>query len=897
MKKLIIFLFIFNVLFAYKVIKTDELELIFDTQDLSLAENALSYMPKILHEYRRSFGFALPSRLVLVLRDKNEQTTNGFATAVPFLLQTWYRSGANGMDTFASSSWDKTLALHETTHNFQLSSSSKFMSFVAKFFGAAIPINFYIPFVFYPNNYLPLGFLEGNAVLNESSYGLGGRLFSGYYRANFLADLPKMNLTRFLNLHRDFPFTEEKYVTGAYFFAYLAQKYGLDKTNTFFKTHGQKFLFPYMPFESFKEHFRISLQDEFANFTNSFRPLLKGFATNAKPLLKSIFYSPITRQGNKIIIFTTTAKDDAKIYVFDDNSSLDLGLEPSQDLASNPHKNNQDLSLDLNTLKPLVFSGDFLQGTPFLVDNKPYTMASSFYENVLKKEQFFSLFDKNQQPLEKFNKKIIASLNGGVYYFNNEFSSRVLHKDNKALFCVDSSVFVDDDNVYYFKQNENKRTLMKNKNELTSFSGHYSKVVDVRGENVYFIASVLNGSSLFVFDGNSVKRLFSSGDIVDAKLFNGKFLLAIITQNGYEFVLKSPDLNELENPYYYNYNFIQNSQIFNLNEDLNEDLQKNPQTDLQDLNTTNNKIKSSNYYSPLNIRFYGVTPSVFVTKNSTNLAVSTALIDPFFDTSLGLAYAYLEDKEEKTKEHYLSINLAYKELLKIDYIKDLENKNRGYFLNSVLGFNLHKDSKNLARLEFIKYFDNSLKNYEPNILALKLSTTTAPRLLPFKKTYAKIELSAKNSKAFGNVYATNLRLEKALGEYFHAYSNLAYSKANDDAIFIGKAPRDLQDFKLYDINKTYTTQEIASAKIGLGFYPDLSFYMDFPISLQSLSLRAELEKFLLGKNKKNMQEYRIILDLNTLLIYNNITKISLGYAKNDFKKSKGSIFLGINTPF
>lgn len=128
--------------------------------------------------YEKTFGYQMDTQLSVGLMSSHNQIANGFSTQFPSNRQVNYMGGAQIPDYFSSSSWLDTLLLHETAHNFQTNVKDNPISkgmysvfrnggFLLPFFPATSPNIFESSFI-----------LEGNAVLNESWHGRGGRLYS-----------------------------------------------------------------------------------------------------------------------------------------------------------------------------------------------------------------------------------------------------------------------------------------------------------------------------------------------------------------------------------------------------------------------------------------------------------------------------------------------------------------------------------------------------------------------------------------------------------------------------------------------------------------------------------------------------------------------------------------------
>ena len=170
----------------------------------------------------------LNRRNSIVFISPRKQESNAVTTVYPLPSVFIYSSPAQIMDSSSILNWSLDSLIHEMTHSYQLNSQSKSSYWLSYFFS---PLVWFI----YPNIYSHNLFLEGNAVLHESIYGSGGRLFSGWWRALVFAQIKSdISLKRLINKYNDSFSDKEKYLHGGYFHSYLLSKYNLKEINKFF---------------------------------------------------------------------------------------------------------------------------------------------------------------------------------------------------------------------------------------------------------------------------------------------------------------------------------------------------------------------------------------------------------------------------------------------------------------------------------------------------------------------------------------------------------------------------------------------------------------------------------------------------------------------------------------
>jgi hypothetical protein len=117
---------------------------------------------------------------------------------------------------------------------------------------------------------------------------------------------------------------------------------------------------------------------------------------------------------------------------------------------------------------------------------------------------------------------------GTMVYFDikSSFDQPQLYVGDKHYAQVNSSVYIDGDDLYYFVQKDKIRTLYKNRTPLFSINGYYSYVsgIDSKG-GVYFIANTEHGSGLYRFYEGRFSRASRADTIFDARLIDDEHAL------------------------------------------------------------------------------------------------------------------------------------------------------------------------------------------------------------------------------------------------------------------------------------------------------------------------------------------------------------------------------------
>ncbi|MEI8346328.1 MAG: hypothetical protein WCG27_02595 [Pseudomonadota bacterium] len=514
----------------------NDMRFVYSDNDRSLIPAVSNYAQQVAQEYKQSFSWQLDHPQTIVLASPSNQIPNAFATVHLNNLNFFYDGGVEYFDQMAISSWTRTLLLHEGAHLYQMDPKQGLSKILHTVFGDSVsPHLFYIlPISTTPNVFLPTWLLEGNSVLNESRFGNGGRLYSGEELALFygLVKAGKLKEKRLTNSHLSFPFGHEKYNVGAYFALYLAEKYGIDKTNQYFYAQSEHFINPFIINSTFKNHFGLSYSDQIVDFLNANRPLAqKQKSTETAPFVSSVSYAPMSRsRANDRIYFLTN----------DEKSTPILWQVSSKDGSLKSQK------------------ADLMMGKVFEVKHGEFATALS--DLTTETKILYSLWGERRKDFPQFRGKLVCDWQDGHLLWldpKTSFALPELYLDNKKVGIAQSSGIIGADNqVYYFRQEGDQRTCFRNQTALFTYTGYYGKLVDidVLGD-VYFIASTSYGASLFKYQKGHFFRLSPADTIVDAKLIKGeKALVTEVDGHGYHYAIISLSPKE-ERPHIISYFF------------------------------------------------------------------------------------------------------------------------------------------------------------------------------------------------------------------------------------------------------------------------------------------------------------------------------------------------------
>jgi len=412
----------------YEVLDGNEVSYVYAKEYEKFLPAIKFYQQKVIDGYENEFGFALDDKLRVGLASSNNQISNAFSTQIPLNMQLLYGAGAVDIDYFCSSSWINSLLLHETAHNFQLNPKENFLSRTGhKLFGNN-PIAFLGLFPIFPiPNLTESSFiLEGNAVMNESRFGNGGRLFSGYALAEVVALAKAGEITPQLmyNSTLNFPYSERFYLVGGFFQKFLVEHYGIKKVNGYFKRYATQ-AFPFFTNSVFKEQFGETFEVLLSQFAKEMRQNHKEAKTlKSKPIAKSQIFIPLNSDKKEIYTLISDRKSAPKL-----------------------------LKIDRKTALLTETTDDYIVGKVFKVRGAYYTQTSSKISPVKVK---MGLFDHNGLLKKDTEGKVIQGYmaNRKEVYFDIKSSLErpQVYVDGEFYTQSSSSVHVDKNDLYYFKQ-------------------------------------------------------------------------------------------------------------------------------------------------------------------------------------------------------------------------------------------------------------------------------------------------------------------------------------------------------------------------------------------------------------------------------------------------------------
>ncbi len=852
----------------YKVYNTKNYSIIYTNESKKEAEFLSTNLDKYLNLNNKLFSYKFDEPLKISLISNNIQIANAFSTQNPSNMAAFYNGGGASNNYFSNISWLKTLMIHELAHNYQINAKK---SKISKVLHSTLGNNFTpiwagIPFFTLPNAYLPTFLLEGNSVLNETLYNNGGRLYSGNHNAmkNSLILSNKITPTSLINDTLDFPYTTSKYIVGGYYMQYMAQRFGLNKVNSFFYNQSIHSINPFLLNRTYYNHFGIKFEQSINDFISYSKEKYKNYnelknneIANSK---SKIYFSNI---NGKIYFITTDLKTKKELNIYD--------------IKSNNIKKH---STTLDNAKI------------FKIDNKLYTNSS----NMINPSNYkVGLFDKNQNLLEYTKGKSIQDINNkNIAYIDikTSFDDTKLFVNNTFYSStVSNALFDKNSNIYYFKQNNKTRTLYKNKKAIFSFDGYFSKLVSIKNNEIYFIANSKSGSSLYKYSNNSIYRISYYDNIIDAAILDNNALVSTITANNYQ--VHNIDLNPIKSDI---------SVYKNIQLQENFEFTKKTNTNLKNYSNSYNSLKQLQYVSSY--------PSISSSEDEAIFTLNTNFQDPLMFNRVNI-FLYKDNDDKYASLSY--INSRYK----INYALNYYNIKREYpAINSrdyggliQLYSNIYTKANQNISVNLKQSFDDENKDKNPLTFTLNHKYF---RYFPLASDYDILS----NSKLIykkdrdDNIYGLKYKFTKHLFKEFYFNSDFTYLRSNDDLVLnkqrgieVVTNPIDT----LYDdtnvlmqgYDNDFYVKDIQKISISLSkpFYIS-KYFSKFPFSLRKEKISIKYNQYKFNTHKEfTIKEKEIDLGFDILFGHKFSFPVEFKYITNDHSKDDYKFFVNIGVSY
>ncbi len=876
MKKLLLLLASVQIVFAGIVVTGDDysittndsdLELIFTKEHSKEAKKTKSITKEVIKKYEKSYGYTLDDTLYLGLASSHNQIANAFSTQFPLNSQINYIGGAYMVDYMSSTSWLKTLLLHESAHNFQLNAKKNLLSRYAHKVVKNLPFTslLFIPIFPVPNSLESSFLLEGNAVFNESRYNNGGRLYNGAHLAMAITQAKAGLITpkRSYNSHLYFPYNTHHYIIGGFFQLFLAKKYGVDKVNKYFWNFSGQYL-PVQTNAIFKKSFGKSFEEEIEAYSDWMQSNYKEFQVSKGELLTtSKRHKKLNDTKDEIHFLTSDSLSKPKLFILNKN---DGKIKSKQE--------------------------NFLFGNVFKIDNTYYTTSSRNTE-VQKIEM--GLYDKNAKIYNKSSSKIIQRIlpDGKFLYFDakSSFNEPKLFIDDNFYDTVNSSVYSDyKGDIYYFKQDGKKRTLYKNKKALFSYLGWYGFVVDAKDGEIIFIANSKNGSTLYSYDGE-IKRLALGDDIVDAKLLSDKtVLLVTIASDGYNYI-KSPLIEEKAKIYETKL-FFENREDFNFS--------------YEDLSSS---FKSRKYKSFQNLHYSSLSHELIINDDKeVDFSVNIKFADPLVQNTLSVYIQKYDDTIIGASYSNSAYRLKYGGSLYGVLQEDENTASRGYGTNIFLNYPIYNAGYTKIDTNLNYHLSHEKDERKPLSLSIDYTNNKHFGKSMYQNAYNRFSFFTVQDRG-DNILGFNYKNLYNLWSKVYGVFSLKYAKSNTNhtdakrGIKIDDNPfsqTDPSKFFMPTLKYDLYLKDILKTSLGVKYVLNLdAYFFTFPISLKREAIYIKYNYYDITSLKKNgytFNEYILGISFDLLFLHNNTIPLTFEYLQNQDLKEPNRFKILFNLP-
>jgi len=844
--------------YKYKLPEIDA-EMIYTKDNVDFAKQTASIELPMNHDYEKMFHWKLDETLYIGLISDHNQIANGFSTQWPNNRQINYVGGAMEIDYFCSTSWLNTLLYHETAHNYQANiKDSKVSQTLHTLFGNGsflLPITMTIPNITI-NSFM----LEGNAVLNESWHGNGGRLYSGRHFVQTLLQAKANNITAayVYNSRLAFPYGEIYYIQGGFYNLYLAQEYGLENVNQFFRYNSQKWFWPFLTSFTMEQAVGVNFETTLEAFVLKEKKLASRVKeAKGTHLVSSQFYYPLGSSDNSIFFITNESGVRA----------------PELVVLKKINKN-------------LTYTRDsWVGGKVLKVDGEYYTQAG-FKTSPTMIEQ--GLFSGDGFIKEGSSSKVVQAYlsDGNEIYFDvaSSYSEPQLYKGDTFYSQVNSSVIVDsEDNLYYFKQDKMQRTLYKNKKPLFTYKGFYGIVSDVDSYGrVYFIANSEYGSSVYRYDNGHISRVSEADNILDVRLLNDKELfISAVSDKDYYYVINKieeqegkPFRRELffeKKEYYAKYNHQEREKIVvDLNSSYSSFLDMHYSgTDASFGLSTESQVVGSialNFGDPLSQN----GANVFLTRDESNITIA------------GAGYS--------SSQYLLSYSVSLYGVVDSDNQTDI----RDYGVIATASLPLYAKGYTRASLDIHYFQDYDALEREPLSTSISIFQFEKYGMSMYSNFLSSMELyyvKEREDALYGGVYQFkhDLPAEFYVGAEFKYTGTNSLTGTDQRGVKLSSSlytqDMDPSMISMPNISSSQYAKSVAYGEVNVAKVFNLSaYFFTFPISLQreSLSFKYryyDIVDFADLTHKSN--EYTTSLTLSTVFLNSLVLPVSFEYIYND----------------
>ena len=837
-------------------------EIIYTQQNLPFAQYTASVEEALQPLYEAMFGYKMDEKLSVVLASSYNQIPNGFSTQIPNNRQLNYMGGVLLVDYFSATSWLDTLLYHETAHNYQMNEKDNVVSSsLHSVFANGV---FFVPWFTVPNLFESSFMAEGNAVLNESWHGKGGRLYNGEFKIEALMQAKAGKLTPELlyNDNYNFLYGSHFYTLGGYYFYYLAKRYGLKKANAYWKYHSHYWFWPFFTNNPMKSAVGVDFETSVLEWAKEMREEAKQVVqTHGEPIVSSQFFLPMNDDARSIYFLVNESGRDLPELIVYDKKSGSVTKEKS----------------------------GWLDGKVIRLQDRYVTQSYNYTDPW---RIYIGLFDSDAELIPGSGSKVIEGYlsDTEAVYFDvpTSYKEPKLYVGNKFYTTVNSSVFIHHDDLYYFVQNDKTRTLYKNKTALTSFRGYYGHVVGVDSQGgVYFIANTRHGSGLYRYFDKKVTQASPADTIIDARLIDDTHaLVATVGSDAYAY--EKIKLQQIDRRPYEVKLFVESKPYYR-KADPKIHPQPTPKLDLKRSFTPFLDMR----YSATNLLFGEDTKAGFIYDVSFNFADPMTLNALGMFVSRGTDEYTLAGASYSNDQYFVNFLLSGYAVVDKPASTSAANDNYGVFALASVPFLRHGYWSGSMSAGYYKDYQADTRQPLSMLLSVQKYEQFGVSLYPHLLAGAEAYYS--NDRGSGN-YGGKLRFSKGFEDEVYAKVNLKYSKSDrlelksEKGVKVAKSiaeslkNADPSTIMMPALKNTLYVNDAFKSGVDLKkvFNFD-AYYFTFPISLRREALTMGYTYYNLHQNSTRVHdnEYKLGILFDTYWFNMLPVPVTAEYRYND----------------
>ena len=276
-----------------------------------------------------------PGGLIELLLTDHTETSNGFATAVPFnRIIVYVRPPMEGGGLSHFDEWMEVVIKHELVHVFQLDYTGPLGSLIRSVFG-----RWEDGWPTFPSFDLPRWTTEGLATYYESSLTKSGRVRGSYLdmvlRTAVLEDGLE-SLDQITGSSPNWPAGDRVYVYGATFFDHLSETYGEERLGAFADAIARQWI-PYRVNAGAKDAFGVSFSDLWERWRTDLEVRFRALADSLAAAAPLTAGEPLAAEGRRAL-FPSVSPDGTRLAFARSDGRTDIQMRVGDPDGSNDRK-------------------------------------------------------------------------------------------------------------------------------------------------------------------------------------------------------------------------------------------------------------------------------------------------------------------------------------------------------------------------------------------------------------------------------------------------------------------------------------------------------------------------------------------------------------------------------